>query len=127
MSVIGEAINGCMRELAKSNGDSVTARFNFGLSFVGFNGHFPDNPILPGVCIIQCIVVMYETLNKAKIRIVEVENVKFMASVSCDEDVLFECTGKYSEKEEFVIRTKVFKNDKKVAVLKLRLRVDGNG
>lgn len=41
-----------------------TATFYFPETFIGFSGHFPEQPVLPGVCIIQAALVAAETSLK---------------------------------------------------------------
>jgi len=126
MSVMRNAIYGCMRDLRKE-GNVVCATFNFGLSFIGFNGHFPENPVLPGMLIVQSIIIMLEDNYNIKIRIVEIENAKFIAVIKNDEDISFASTVAMIENDEFIVKTNITRDNKKVAVVKLRVRVYKNG
>ncbi|CAD0006219.1 3-hydroxyacyl-ACP dehydratase [Flavobacterium cheongpyeongense] len=47
-----------------------------------FKGHFPGNPIMPGVCMIQIIKELTETITKANLVIQTLANVKFMALIN---------------------------------------------
>jgi len=47
-----------------------------------YQAHFPNNPITPGVCLIQMAVELFSTLKAAKFSIKTVKNVKFTAPVS---------------------------------------------
>ena len=44
-----------------------------------YNGHFPGNPIAPGVCLTQMIKETVEELTNKKLTIVTGDNIKFMA------------------------------------------------
>ena len=47
-----------------------------------FKGHFPGNPIMPGVCMIQIIKELTETITKSRLVIQTLANVKFMALIN---------------------------------------------
>lgn len=47
-----------------------------------FEGHFPGNPIMPGVCMIQIIKELTESITKSSLMIKTLTNVKFMALIN---------------------------------------------
>ena len=47
-----------------------------------FKGHFPGNPIMPGVCMIQIIKELTEKITKQTLMIQTLSNVKFMALIN---------------------------------------------
>ncbi|GAA3761873.1 3-hydroxyacyl-ACP dehydratase [Flavobacterium ginsengiterrae] len=47
-----------------------------------FKGHFPGNPIMPGVCMIQIIKELTETITQSSLMIQTLSNVKFMALIN---------------------------------------------
>lgn len=47
-----------------------------------FNGHFPGNPIMPGVCMIQIIKELTESITQKSLIIQTLTNVKFMALIN---------------------------------------------
>ncbi len=47
-----------------------------------FKGHFPDNPIMPGVCMIQIIKELSETITQSNLTIQTLSNAKFMAIIN---------------------------------------------
>jgi len=47
-----------------------------------FKGHFPGNPIMPGVCMIQIIKELTATITKSTLIIQTLSNVKFMALIN---------------------------------------------
>ncbi len=47
-----------------------------------FKGHFPGNPIMPGVCMIQIIKELTEAITKSSLMIQTLANVKFMALIN---------------------------------------------
>lgn len=47
-----------------------------------FDGHFPDNPVMPGVCMMQIIKEITESIVGAKLFMEKCSNVKFMAIIN---------------------------------------------
>jgi 3-hydroxyacyl-[acyl-carrier-protein] dehydratase len=47
-----------------------------------FKGHFPGNPIMPGVCMIQIIKELTEKITAKTLVIQTLANVKFMALIN---------------------------------------------
>lgn len=47
-----------------------------------FKGHFPGNPIMPGVCMIQIIKELSESITKSSLFMQTLNNVKFMALIN---------------------------------------------
>jgi len=47
-----------------------------------FKGHFPGNPIMPGVCMIQIIKELTENITESTLMIQTLSNVKFMALIN---------------------------------------------
>ncbi len=49
-----------------------------------FEGHFPGNPIMPGVCMMQITKDIVEDLTNSKLFMKKCSNVKFMAIINPD-------------------------------------------
>ena len=47
-----------------------------------YQAHFPNNPITPGVCLIQMAVELFEALKGKKFSIKSLKSVKFTAPIS---------------------------------------------
>jgi len=47
-----------------------------------FKGHFPGNPIMPGVCMMQIIKELTEDITKSTLIVQSLSNVKFMALIN---------------------------------------------
>jgi 3-hydroxyacyl-[acyl-carrier-protein] dehydratase len=47
-----------------------------------FKGHFPDNPIMPGVCMMQIIKELTEQISVSSLFMQTLSNVKFMALIN---------------------------------------------
>jgi len=51
-----------------------------------FNGHFPENPVVPGVCMMQMIKEVLQLSRKRTFILSEGSNVKFMNILNPDEN-----------------------------------------
>ncbi|MGN6646246.1 MAG: hydroxymyristoyl-ACP dehydratase [Cytophaga sp.] len=47
-----------------------------------FKGHFPDVPVLPGVCMIQCVKELIETSLQVKASIDKADMIKFLSMLN---------------------------------------------
>lgn len=51
-----------------------------------FKGHFPNNPVMPGVCMIQIIKELSEKALNCKLFMQKASNIKFMALINPEEN-----------------------------------------
>lgn len=47
-----------------------------------YQGHFPNNPVVPGVCLTQLIKEVMENIEAKELKLVYADNIKFMAVVN---------------------------------------------
>lgn len=71
-----------------------------------FKGHFPDNPIMPGVCMIQIIKDLVEIITKNTLMIQTLSNVKFMALINPEDNPELCLELEITETEDGLIRAK---------------------
>lgn len=64
---------------------TITATFCFPPSFVGFDGHFPGNPVLPGI--VQLMAALYTAAKGQKTIPLAIKQAKFTRPVSPNEPV----------------------------------------
>jgi len=57
--------------------EEAGASFLFNEAFPGFTGHFPDFPILPGVVMMETVMVLAEALSREDLKIVNISKAKF--------------------------------------------------
>ena len=51
-----------------------------------FKGHFPNNPVTPGVCMMQIIKDLSERVTNKQLFLTKSSNVKFMALINPDQN-----------------------------------------
>lgn len=61
---------------------SATAYITINKDHSVFNGHFPGNPVTPGVCMMQIIKEITEQIVDEKLFMESSSNVKFMAIIN---------------------------------------------
>ena len=44
-----------------------------------FNGHFPNRPIMPGVCMIEMVLHVMQKVTRRPIRLQRISNLKFLS------------------------------------------------
>jgi 3-hydroxymyristoyl/3-hydroxydecanoyl-(acyl carrier protein) dehydratase len=108
-------IKACMAGVS-TDGDAFSAEFVFPASFKGFKGHFPDNPILPGVCLVQTALVLAEESTRRSYRLQGIRNAKFMASVAPGQAVQVE-----GSLQDGTLRASISSGETRIATLKLQV------
>lgn len=119
MTKVKAEIVRCMSAL-ESRERTVTSRFRFPADFVGFQGHFPDNKVLPGVCQIQCALSSLEQAKHRHAALREVVLAKYFAPVAPGEEITCACSD-VLDAGEFTFKTMITRGDTKIAELKLRV------
>lgn len=66
----------------EQNDQEVIASVKLNATHDVFKGHFPDSPVMPGVCMIQMIKELIEQALDKKLFLNVVSNVKFMAIIN---------------------------------------------
>lgn len=115
------AIKPCMSDLKSAQDNTLSANFIFSADFLGFKGHFPGKPVLPGVCEIQAALLMLEEFKKKNVLLKEIAQIKFFSPVACDEKIVFKLEEKLELNGEVSVKVMVASGEKKVADINLRV------
>ena len=126
MNIIVQEIKQCMSDITEKDSNNISARFLFPGEFTGFQGHFPEKPVLPGFCKIQTVLVILQKWRKKNVRLKEIVLAKFFSPVSCGEELIFECTEAKIDNEESMIHAYVTSKGKKIATLDLKVAFKSN-
>ena len=65
-----------------------------------FKGHFPNNPVTPGVCMLQILKELTEQATNTNLFIKECSNVKFMALINPETNAVLAITIDINQVEE---------------------------
>jgi 3-hydroxyacyl-[acyl-carrier-protein] dehydratase len=66
----------------KSENDSIEATITFNEKHLIFSGHFPGNPIVPGVVQVQIIKNLMEKKFEQNLILSQAKNIKFLSIIS---------------------------------------------
>lgn len=70
-----------VNEITHENSE-ITAKISLNPTHDIFKGHFPGNPIMPGVCMMQVIKELTEDVIKKELFLQKSTNIKFMAKIN---------------------------------------------
>ncbi len=96
-----------------------TATFIFPEGFLGFQGHFPGNPVLPGVCTVQAALVVLQENRKKAVRLEEMVSAKYHGSISCGVRMTMTCTETALEDKRTKVKVLITSGGKKISNLVL--------
>lgn len=86
-------IERCIQQVTTRDGE-ISATLCFDKDFIGFQGHFPQNPILPGICFLEIVLILIQRLKGKSVHMTELVASKFFAVVLPDQTVIVDCTLK---------------------------------
>jgi 3-hydroxyacyl-[acyl-carrier-protein] dehydratase len=95
--------------------------FSYPESFTGFQGHFPGDPILPGVCILQSLRVGLEQTWQVPLRLAEIVDARFLSPTKPGDELLFNARETARDGGVFSVKTKVTRKGARVAELTVKL------
>ena len=99
----------------------ATLEFHYPASFVGFQGHFRDDPILPGVCLLQSLRLGLETAWSTRLKITKILRAKFVAPVHPGDTIRFAVTETSRTPGAVSTKAKVTCGEQRVAELSVNL------
>ncbi|WP_299887239.1 3-hydroxyacyl-ACP dehydratase [uncultured Lacinutrix sp.] len=80
--------------------NTTTANITINKDHNIFNGHFPNNPVTPGVCMMQIIKEITEEVVSEKLFMQTSSNIKFMAIINPEKTPDLELTLNVSKVED---------------------------
>jgi 3-hydroxyacyl-[acyl-carrier-protein] dehydratase len=72
-----------------------------------YDGHFPDNPITPGVCILQTAKQILEDYLGKKLQIDQIHNVKFLQIIRPDSACYYNASFNFLNSSDFVKKVSI--------------------
>ena len=78
-----------------------------------FNGHFPDFPIVPGVCMIQMVKEIISSLQQSSLMFVRGDNIKFLQFINPNmfETVTVNILNKFNDDDSLSAVAKIYSGD----------------
>lgn len=74
-------------DFARTGPGTVVRCYRFAPGFIGFSGHFPDNPVLPAIVQVCAVVSLAEEESGKSLRVAAVRSAKFLSPILPDEEV----------------------------------------
>jgi 3-hydroxyacyl-[acyl-carrier-protein] dehydratase len=121
MSLISKQITELIKDRILNIDSNLSTEIKFDNNFIGFRGHFPENPILPGVVIINVMIRMLELFNNKKYVLSQIKQAKFIEPVSAETKISFYVKSDKS-KDGIRLNGKVLKSEKIISKISLVLQ-----
>ncbi len=119
---VRSAIDEIMVMEISPDGKSVSGHLKPGAGFPGFQGHFPDNPTLPGVCHVAIAEVFAERATSLRLELAELSKTKFFLPVRPDTSL--SVTGRFTRSDDRLsAEVTLMSGENRVSVVKCRFRV----
>jgi len=104
-----------------SSETDITARIMLNANHEIFEGHFPGNPIMPGVCMMQIIKELTEQVLEKELILQTSTNIKFMAKINPETHPNLLINISYTE-EDGILKIKNTSYFEETLALKLNAR-----
>ena len=119
MNQIQKELETCLLEIHAESEQHAQARFRFPATFAGFNGHFPGQPILPGICMIQAVLCLLKSWKMSPVYLQEIVLAKYYRAVTLKDTLEVDCQLTPDDLASGRILAKLTSHDQRVAELKL--------
>ena len=111
-SIISEELRKRLRNCVQTAAREYRCEMEFDPAFRGFEGHFENNPIVPGVCLIELARVHAETVLRKPLHTEEISQCRFRSPILAG--MKAECKLKIGELDDTHIKVQA------------EIRVEGN-
>lgn len=98
-------LNDFFRINAIQAGDTYTVAVELNAGHPIFKGHFPNNPITPGVCMTQMVKESIEQITQKKLTLKQGSNLKFMSVLNPQVHPVVTINIQLKEKEDLLLYT----------------------
>lgn len=78
-------------ELLRQEPNSGLQKFCPGPEFIGFDGHFPDFPVLPAMLQVLLGVIVCEKLSGTRLKLLQLDKAKFMRQIQPGQTITVSC------------------------------------
>lgn len=91
-----------------------------------FKGHFPGQPVVPGVCQVQIIKELAESVLGKSLQLKTADHIKFLSVIIPDKDAFIKADIKYTNNEAGVAFTASLTKDEKICLKMKGVLVSGS-
>ncbi|MCP4345018.1 MAG: hypothetical protein GY795_05770 [Desulfobacterales bacterium] len=121
MSLLNKQITDLIENKIEHRHGILNTEIKFDKKFIGFNGHFPGNPVLPGVVMIKVMIRMYEMHQKKEYILLQIKQAKFISPVSADTIISFSVKPD-TDQNGIKLSGKILKSENVIAKISLALQ-----
>ena len=90
---------------------NITATAHISENFCAFKGHFPNEPVLPGICQIQLVSVLISKVFNQEFSLKEIRRVKFYNIVCPDDCLNIKCDIVDKISDSISLKVMIYKKD----------------
>ncbi len=121
-TLINEGVKSCLQN---EQGD-IVATFNFPHGSGIFEGHFPGNPILPGICQLEAVKYMIERTLGCKCRLRQASSIKFFQPIRPDQEftLVISCANNGDNQLDVRCKGTTGENNARSTDIKARYEID---
>ena len=87
----------------KSSEGTFSASLSFNPGHKIFEGHFPGQPVVPGVALIHILKDLCSRIAGTDVKLVKATNIKFLNMIDPRDNVMYSISGAFSQKEDEMI------------------------
>lgn len=96
------------------------ALFKVDPGFMLFPDHFPGEPVLPGICLVQAVLLAGESwLGGTELRLRTLKRAKFLGIVRPGDEIVIEASATHNDDGSVRIKADLSKKGKRVAQVSL--------
>ncbi len=102
------------------NATGVRAVLKVDPGFMLFPDHFPGEPVLPGICLVQAVLLAGESwLGGTELRLRTLKRAKFLGIVRPGDEIVIEASATHNDDGSVRIKADLSKKGKRVAQVSL--------
>ena len=92
---------------------SIAAIIEFNPDHEIFKGHFPGNPVTPGVCMIQIIREFIESVFNIQVSLINANEIKFLSMIvpTLNKEVHIDIQYKIEQQDIMTVNASIFHED----------------
>ena len=111
----------------ESSATEIWAAISINADHKIFEGHFPNQPVVPGVCMMQMIKEIVEFVLNIQTNLTQAADMKFLAVINPQENNIVQATIKYTTDENGAINivASIYRDELVHFKCKAQLQVSG--
>lgn len=113
-----------IKQCRKNDDGSLFAEFEFSPESLVFAGHFPGNPILPGICQMEAVKIILEKSLERRCQLLQFGSAKFFKAVAPGETAAFAISINSQTGDSINVTAKVSSSNNKVSEFKASYRLE---